>query len=144
MPTPKHIALVLLLLVTVASPACAPSDPKAEILEQRMRWDVTVLNWAQDEQGGINISTRVSGPPNSDLRYLTVRVDLLDPGDNVIGDYWHTFDLEQVPRGGPADLYIRIPQASPLTVGLVLDMMLEPDPEEQARLVELQPDSASE
>ena len=90
------------------------------------------------------IRARVSGPPNSDLRFLTVRVDLLDPGDNVIGEYWHTYDLEQVPRGGPADLYIRIPQASPLTVGLALDMMLEPDPEEQARLVELQPDSASE
>jgi hypothetical protein len=139
MAHPNQIIPLTLLLLAASLAACAPSDPKADILEERLRWDVTVLNWAPAHEGGINISTRVSGPPSSTLRQLTVRIDLLDPGDNVIGDYWHTYDLQQVPRGGPADLYIRIQKTSPLTVGLTLNMMLEPTAEEQGRIVELQP-----
>lgn len=139
MQASSRIFVFSLLLLTVQLSGCTPSDPKADILEERLRWDVTVLNWAQDEQGGINISTRISGPPNSDLRRLTVRVDFLDAGDNKIADHWHTYDLEQVPRGGPADLYIRVPQASNATAGLALDMMLEPAADEQERIVELKP-----
>jgi hypothetical protein len=139
MAHPKQIIPLTMLLLAASLTACAPSDPKAGILDERLRWDVTVLNWAPADNGGINISTRVSGPPSSKLRQLTVRIDLLDPGDNVIGDYWHTYDLQQVPRGGPADLYIRIKKASPLIVGLTLNMMLEPTVEEQGRIVELQP-----
>jgi hypothetical protein len=71
------------------------------------------------------------------LEKLTVRVDLLDGDDNKIGEHWHTYDLSQAPRGGPADLYIRIPHATTKVVGLALDMVLEPSPEEEERLIEL-------
>ena len=128
----------LMLMLSLAA-GCAPADRKAEILEQRLHWDVTVLNWAQDDEGAINISTRVSGPPASDLRQLTVRIDFLDAGDNKIAEHWHTYDLKQVPRGGPADLYIRVPQASRAIVGLSLNMLYEPDPAEQERMAELNP-----
>jgi hypothetical protein len=131
----RIVPLLILLLALTA--ACAPADPRAMMLEERLRWDVTVLNWAQDEEGSINISTRVSGPPNSKLTHLTVRVDFLDADDNKVADHWHTYDLKQVPRGGPADLYIRVPQASNAIVGLSLDMLYEPSAAEQERMAEL-------
>jgi hypothetical protein len=133
----KFSSSCLLLLALMSG--CAPADPRMKILEERLHWDVTVLNWAQDNEGSINISTRISGPPSSALSHLTVRVDFLDAGDSKIAEHWHTFDLKQVPRGGPADLYIRVPQASGAIVGLTLDMLFEPSQAEQERMVELNP-----
>jgi hypothetical protein len=138
MPESKRLISLTLLLASVMLAGCSPSDPRAGILEERARWDVRLLNWAQDAEGSINISTRVSGPPNSELEKLTVRVKLLDADDSTVDSIWHTYDLEQVPRGGPSDLFIRIPRASQSITGLALDMVLMPSPEEQARIVELQ------
>jgi hypothetical protein len=131
-------ALPTLLLAAAMIAGCGPSDPANAIQEQRARWDVLVLSWAQDADGAINISTRVSGPPNSKLDVLTVRIKLLDSAGKVVDTVWHSYDLEQVPRGGPADLIVRIPQASEAVTALALDLALMPSPEERAHIEELQ------
>jgi hypothetical protein len=130
--------LLIPILAAVALAGCAPSDPAEAILEQRALWDVRVLSWAQDADGAVNISTRISGPPSSKLDRLTVRVKLLDSAENIVDTVWHTYDLSQAPRGGPADLFIRIPQASESVAALSLDMALIPSPEERERIEELQ------
>jgi hypothetical protein len=136
----KSEPLILLtsLLAAVAIAGCGSSDPAERILEQRALWDVAVLSWAQGEDGAINISTRISGPPNSKIDKLTVRIKLLDSAESVIDTVWHTYDLGKAPRGGPADLFIRIPLASESITALALDMALMPSPEERQHIEELQ------
>ncbi len=134
----ETLVLLISMLAFVALVGCGSSDPAERILEQRALWDVALLSWAQGEDGAINVSTRVSGPPNSKLDRLTVRIKLLDSAENVVDTVWHTYDLGQVPRGGPADLFIRIPQASESVTALALDMALIPSPEERKRIEELQ------
>ena len=129
---------VLLALSALVSTACGPSNPKAKILQERARWNVNVLDLSQNDEGTINISTRVSGPPSSKLRSLTVRVQLTDAEDKVIDRVWHTFDLSGVERGGPADLLIRVPDFPEEVFGAGVDMVLAPTPEEQTQIEELQ------
>ena len=118
---------------------CGPSDPRAKVLQQRARWKVTLLSFSQQPQTGtILLSTRLSGPPNSTLQRLTVRIQLSD-GDGIVVDrVWHTFDLADVQRGGPADRTVRIPDVPHEIDGAGVDMVLDPSPEEQARIAELQ------
>ena len=101
--------LVAVLALAGVSGGCQPGDPKAKIQEQRARWTVQPLNWVQTEDGSINLSLRVSGPPSTPLEQLTVRIDLLDAGGGSVGVAWRTFDLAEIPRGGPKDLAVRIP-----------------------------------
>lgn len=129
---------VMLALSVLVSPACGPSDPQAKILQERARWSVAVLDLSQNEEGTVNISTRVSGPPNSTLGSLTVRVQLTDAEDKVIERVWHTFDLSGVERGGPADLPIRVPDFPEEVFGAGVDMVLTPTPEERTHIEELQ------
>jgi hypothetical protein len=129
--------LSLVLLAAALAAACQPSDPTQKILEERARWDVRVLSWAQEPDGTIKVSTRVSGPPASKLAQLTARVDLLDAADATVGDHWQVFDLAQVPRGGPSDLMVIIPDPGAPVEGLALNLMLEPTEEERGRIVEL-------
>jgi hypothetical protein len=127
---------MLLVLVTTG---CGESDPGQKILDERARWDVRVLNWAQEPGGPINISTRVSGPPTSKIGRFTVRFDLLDADEQKLGEHWHVFDLAQVPRGGPSDLLVRIPDPGWPVENLALNLMLEPTAAERGRLDELRP-----
>jgi hypothetical protein len=138
MVKPEALLMPALLLAAAMLAGCGPSDPEQAVLEQRARWDVQVLSWAQDAEGAINISTRVSGPPSSKLDSLTVRIKLLDSAGNVVDTVWHTYDLGKVPRGGPADVIIRIPRASEAVTSLAVDMALIPTAEERAHIEELQ------
>jgi hypothetical protein len=135
---PVAASAALLAMFALASTACGPSDPKAKILQERARWNVVVLDLSQNDEGTVNISTRVSGPPSSKLRSLSVRVQLTDAEDKVIDRVWHTFDLSGVERGGPADLSIRVPDFPQEVFGAGVDLVLAPTPEEQTHIEELQ------
>jgi hypothetical protein len=133
----RYFPVLLAGLLLTAS--CGPSDPTQKLLEERARWDARVLNWAQEPEGGINVSTQIKGPPTSPLRHFTVRLELVDANGDKVGEHWHTFDLEQVPRGAPKDLFIHIEDPGVPVEGLTLHRMPQPTPEEQGRIKELQP-----
>ena len=133
------VSILVPLALILWTAGCGDSDPEQKILDERARWEVRVLNWAQEPGGPINISTRVSGPPASRIGQLTVRFDLLDADEEKLGEHWNTFDLAQAPRGGPSDLLVRIPDPGRPVENLALNLMLEPTAAERSRLVELKP-----
>jgi hypothetical protein len=124
--------LPLLLLLS----GCAPSDPAAEIRAERARWSVLALEWVRTADGSIQISTRVSGPPNSTIGRLTVRVDLLDTAGETLRSDWHAFDLNDIPRGGPADRPIRLEPLDGVE-GVSIDLMGNPTEDEIPHITEL-------
>ena len=132
------LAASLAILAALAS-GCGPSDPKEGILQDRARWDVTVQSWSQAQDGTVTIGTRLSGPPNSKLSELTVRVQLVDSDSQIIETVWHTFDLSDVQRGGPADKVIRVSEFPQEVSGAGIDPVYTPTAEEQAQIRELQP-----
>jgi hypothetical protein len=131
--------MTVCLLILAAAAACGPGDPRSRILEERARWNVQLLDWVQTEDGAINLSTRVSGPPNSTLRQLTVSFLLMDAAENTVARRWHTFDLSQVQRGGPKDILVSVSAAEHKVEGVGVSLVLEPTPEDEPHIVELQP-----
>jgi hypothetical protein len=131
-------ATLLALLAVVAS-GCGDRDPKEKILQDRARWNVAVQSWSQGEDGTVTIGARLSGPPNSKLAELTVRVKLVDSESEIIETVWHTFDLSDVQRGGPADKIVRVREFPQEVFGAGIDPVLAPTAEEQAQISELQP-----
>jgi hypothetical protein len=132
------LAALLAILAAFAC-GCGPSDPKEGILQDRARWNVTVQSWSQAQDGTVTIGTRLSGPPNSKLSELTVRVQLVDSDSQIIEAVWHTFDLSDVQRGGPADKVIRVPEFPQEVSGAGVDPVYTPTAEEQVQIRELQP-----
>jgi len=98
---------------------------------------VRILSWAQGADGVIRVGTQVSGPPNSGLHQLTVRFGLMGPSGDRVGTHWHTYDLADVPRGGPSDLLVGIPDPGVPVDGLAVSLVLQPTDEEEARIPEL-------
>ena len=82
------------------------------------------------------VATRLSGPPNSALDTLTVRIVLRDGAGTTIQEAWHVYDLSEVPRGGPKDFTIRIPSQTPAD-GLGVDIVSRPDENDQPHIPEL-------
>jgi len=140
-PNLARVVALLAVLATVAvlTAGCGSSDPKERILQDRARWDVTVLSWSQGDDGTVTIGTRLSGPPNSGLDELTVRLQMFDSESRVIESTWHTFDLSDVPRGGPADKIIRVREFPQEVFGAGIDSVRVPTAEEESRIRELQP-----
>lgn len=139
-PLARTLSLATLLaILAVLAAACGESDPKEGILQDRARWDVTVQSWSQADDGTVTIGTRLSGPPNSKLSELTVRVQLVDSDSQIIETVWHTFDLSDVQRGGPADRVIRVREFPQEVSGAGVDPVYSPTAEEQAQIPELQP-----
>ena len=135
----RAVSLLSLLGILAALVAgCGPSDPKESILQDRARWNVSVLSWSQSDDGTVTIGTRLSGPPNSKLSELTVRVQLVDADSEIIETVWHTFDLSDVQRGGPADKIVRIGEFPQEVFGAGIDLVLSPTAEEEAQISELQ------
>jgi hypothetical protein len=129
-------ALGLLLALGVAG--CGPSDPRERLLEERVRWKVTTLDWAVNEDGAITLGTRVSGPVYSDLERLTVRILLKDGAGNTVGQEWRTLDLSGIERGGPEDLMLRLQAPAGVSVeGIGIDLVPAPGPDEIPHLEEL-------
>jgi len=126
-------------VLAVAALACRPGDPRARVLEERARWQATLESWAQSPgPGPVTLAVRLSGPPSAKLERLTVRVQLHDDAGIVMSSLWHTFDLRDVRRGGPADKSIRIPFDREVA-GASVEVVAAPTPEEQANLPELAP-----
>jgi hypothetical protein len=126
----------LLLIASLLN--CAPSDPRERILQERARWKVSTLDWAMDANGAITLGARVSGPPQSRLEQLTVRVLLQDAAGNPVAHEWRTLDLSGIERGGPEDLLLRLQAPEGATVeGIGIDTVPVPGPDEIPHIVEL-------
>jgi hypothetical protein len=136
----RVLAAVLVAgLLPVLASCGGPEDPAKRAREQRARWNVTLLDWSQSPDGAVTLSTRVSGPPNSDLDQLTVLVQLFDADENEIDRTWHTFDLSDVQRGGPADKIIRIRDLPGEVAGAGIDPVLDPTADDEPHIPELNP-----
>lgn len=116
--------------------ACRPRSDWDEVLAARARWTVLALDWAQTQDNTVLLSTRLSGPPNSALDTLTVRVVLRDAAGETIQEAWHVYDLTQVPRGGPKDFTLRIPSET-IAQGLAVDIVARPAASDQPHIPEL-------
>jgi len=138
MKLPFRIAVVSMLATALcfAVPACKTKSALDKALEQRARWTVLALDWTQTDDHVVLLSTRLSGPPNSPLDHLTVRILLRDAAGATIQEIWHAYDLSQVPRGGPKDFTIRIPAAVSVE-GLAVDPVRRPGEDERTHLEEL-------
>ena len=132
--------LTLGVIMLSLAVACSTSDPKLEVQKQRARWTVQLLSWApvEGDSESINVSLRVSGPPNSPLKQLTYRIDMLDAANETIAEDWRTLDLSTIERGGPKDIRLRLDTQGHPIEGLALDLLLHPTPEEERKVPELQ------
>jgi len=131
----SNVVLVVLALCFVA-PACKTKSALDKAIDQRARWTVLALDWTQTADHVVLLSTRLSGPPNSTLDHLTVRILLQDAAGEMIQEAWHVYDLGQLPRGGPKDFTIRIPAAVPVE-GLAVDPVPRPNEDERVNIREL-------
>lgn len=139
------ISAALAAAVTVfvlAATACASDDSRASVLQERARWTVQVLDMTQSSDGAVGVSTRLSGPTNSSLPTLTVRFRLTDAAEATIGEVWHTFDLGDIERGGPADKYVRIPGIGAEVSGVGVELVPYPDDAEALHIEELRESGA--
>jgi hypothetical protein len=132
-------AFVAMLILLVGFAACGPTDPHEKILEERALWQVNLLDWVVLDDGTLSLGTRVSGPPSSSLRQLTVRLVLQDASGNAIGHEWHTLDISGIQRGGPEDITLRVPTSLTGVEGIGIDPVLAPTPEEISHISELAP-----
>ncbi len=132
----RPLITLLAAALCLTAPACKTKSPLDKRLEERARWNVIALDWTQDAQNVVLLSTRVNGPGNSPLERLTVHIVLQDGAGAAIQDTWHTYDLTELPSGGPKDITVRIPADGPVE-GLGVDRVLSPSEAERARIVEL-------
>lgn len=118
--------------------ACSAQDPRARILEERARWEVSLRSWAQDDDGGLNASLVASGPVRSSLETLTVRVDYVDAAGEVFHRQWQVLDLSRVERGAPAEFLVHLDPAPSPPDGLAVSLVPRPTPGEASHIQELQ------
>jgi hypothetical protein len=133
-----HRALLASVPVWLCLQGCGPSDPLERLVEERARWKVALQDWAMAEDGTITLSARVSGPVQSDLDRLTVRILLQDAAGNTVDREWRTLDLSGVERGGPEDIMIRLDPREGDVEGIGLDTVPVPGPDEIPHIEELQ------
>ena len=135
----RFLVPAAVLLVAVTLPGCGPSDPRERVLRERARWQVSQLGqWAMGEDGTITLRLRVSGPVQSKLQTLTVRVEFLDASGESLGPVWRPLDLSGVQRGGPKDLVLRLRAPEGVDVeGIVVDTVPSPAPDEIPHIDEL-------
>ena len=135
-PSHKCVAVSCLLVVLAVFPRCSGKSAFEKTLEERARWTVLALDWAQAHDNAVLLSTRLNGPTHSALETLTVRIVLQDAAGEMILEVWHVFDLSEVPRGGPKDITVHIPSEVPVD-GLALDRVLRPDEDDVPHIPEL-------
>jgi len=133
----RVLAAVLVLLVSLAG--CGCGDPRERLLEDRARWKVANLSWAMGDDGTITLMTRVSGPVNSELEQLTVRIVMQDAAGNPVKHEWRTLDLSGIQRGGPEDIRLKLQAPEGASVeGIGIDTVPVPGPEDLPHIEELQ------
>jgi capsular exopolysaccharide synthesis family protein len=130
------LVCLLALAVGLGVPACKTKSGLDRALEERARWNVLALDWTQTADHVVRLSTRVNGPANSPLEKLTVRIVLQDAAGATIDQIWHTYELAELPSGGPKDITVSIPAAGPVE-GLGVDRLLAPTEDELGHIVEL-------
>jgi hypothetical protein len=134
----RHPVLAAGLVLGASLAGCSLADPHERVLEERSRWKVTTLSWAMTADGAITLSTRVSGPAQSTLERLTVRIVLQDAAGNPVHHEWRTLDLSGIERGGPEDILLRLQAPEGASVeGLGIDTVPAPTPEDIPHLEEL-------
>jgi len=132
------IAIAAVLFVAALG-GCGPSDPTERVLDERTRWNVNLLSWAMSSDGSINLSTRVSGLADAELKQLTVRILLQDAAGNTVERAWQTLDLSGIERGGPEDILLRLAPRGQAIEGIGIDPVHAPGPDELPHIPELQP-----
>ncbi len=128
--------VTLALALCLAAPACKTKSALDKALEQRARWTVLALDWTQTDDHVVLLSTRLNGPSNSPLDRLTVRIELQDAAGATIEEIWHTYELSELPLGGPKDITIRIPAGGPVEI-LSVGRVLRPTEDERPHIREL-------
>ncbi len=130
------LVLTLALALCIGVPGCKTKSALDAALEQRARWTVLALDWTQTADHVVLLSTRLNGPTRSPLASLTVRIVLQDASGATIDEIWHTYDLSELPLGGPKDITITIAAGGPVE-DLGVDRVLNPNERERSRIVEL-------
>jgi len=134
---PKILLVPLLAAaLCLAATACRTKSALDRALAERARWTVLALDWTQNKEQVVLLSTRVNGPSNSSLERLTVRIVLQGAAGSATEEIWHTFDLSELPRGGPKDITVRIEAEGPVD-GLGVDRLPNPTERERAHIEEL-------
>ena len=140
-----RLALVLLCLVGVAG--CGPKDPRAEVLQQRARWNLIPKGFLEKDDGRMMLTVGVAGPARSTLDRLTFRIELRDGTGQVLDQIWRTLDVSAIPLGVGTDVMLDLGQppegfivaGDPPQYGeILIDRVLDPDPEESRQIEELQ------
>lgn len=135
------------LVCLTGTVACGPRDPRAEVLEQRARWSLTPRGFIEKDDGRLLLTVGVAGPAHSSLDRLTFRVELRDAGGMVLDQKWRTLDLSVIPLGVGTDVTVDLglPPEGFVAAGdpprygeIVIDRVLDPDPEESREIEELQ------
>ena len=133
------LAILVLLAPVVLAPACRPQDPARDILKTRMQWKVDLTGFVQREDGAISAQFRLSGPVDSRLDDLTVKIDLLDAAGDSLSASWESFDLRDVQRGGPVERFLTVsgPVDGAVVESIRLDPVHYPEPADYAHIPEL-------
>ena len=132
--------LRILVAVVAASTlaGCAPSDPRAKILEQRAQWSVEPLDWATTPENAVQMTVRVTAPARgSDLDRLTFRIDLVGDTGAVADSEWKTIDLTELGARGSKEYMLRLARREFTIVEVRVDPVATPTPDDEQHIDEL-------
>jgi hypothetical protein len=135
----KSWVLAAVLVFVALCPGCAEYDPAREVLNTRRNWNVDLAGFVQRDDGAISAQFRLSGPVDSRLDDLTVKIELLDAAGDSMSATWESFDLRDVKRGGPVERFLTVPGPGGGAVvdSIRLDPVHYPEPADYAHIPEL-------
>jgi hypothetical protein len=131
-----HVAVMGICAILGAA-GCGESDPRARVLEERERWQVDLASWATGDDGSIRITLQVSGPVQSFLETLSVRLQFIDAAENPYHTHWEVLDLSRVQRGTPTEFRIILDALEQAPEGIAVSMVPRPGPEDEPHIAEL-------
>ena len=131
-----HVA-VLAVCAILGAAGCGESDPRAKVLEERERWQVDLASWATGDDGSIRITLQVSGPVQSFLETLSVRLQFIGAAETPYHTHWEVLDLSRVERGTPTEFRIILDALEQAPEGIAVSMVPKPGPEDEPHIVEL-------
>lgn len=118
--------------------SCQERGGQALILEERSRYSVELLSWADRGDGTLAATLRITGPVHSSLQVLTVEIRRNGPGEVHQGSDWISLDLSEMVMGTALEKTIFLPSGTVSPDSLGVKLHLEPSPEVLPRLKELQ------
>ncbi len=132
----RWVGLLAALTIVLSGAGCGPQDPRQAVLDERARWSVELTGFIQTADT-VQATLRLSGPVNAKLRTLTVRIELIDGAEQRIAEVWEPLDVSGIQRGTPTELRVRLAGPYPEVAGMWAEVVADPTPEQQARIVEL-------